>query len=73
MSTNDKNQAITAALQALLSYDQFGTIPNHKSVMRSLLTCMHDNDDFDCVVNKDPILVALSNRLTLHAIEKAKK
>jgi hypothetical protein len=72
MITPDKNKALRAALQAMQAYDQLGMIPNHKSVIRSLLMCVHDNDDTDCLINKDPTLVALSNQITLHAIEKAK-
>ena len=72
MNNSDKNQALKAALQAMQAYDQLGIIPNHKSVMRSLLTCMHNNDEADCLVSKDPKIVELSNQLTLSAINKAK-
>ena len=72
MSNYDKNQAIIAALQAMQAYDQFGLIPNHKSVMRSLLLCVHNNDEADCFINRDPEIVELSNQLTISAINKAK-
>lgn len=73
MTTCDKTQGLIIALQAMQSYDQLGIIPNHKSVIRSLLMCVHNNDEMDCLASKDPTLVALSNQLTIYAIEKAKK
>lgn len=72
MNNSDKNQALIAALQAIQAYDQLGVIPNHKSVMRSLLLCVHDNNEADCLVSTDPKIVELSNQLTMSAINKAK-
>ena len=68
MST--RTQALILALQSLQAYDQFGTRPNHKAVMRSILKSLRETEE-DILIT-DPDLLIESSMLMTHAIEKAK-
>lgn len=71
MSTDNKNQALLVALQAMQSYDQFGMIPNHKLVINLILQCINGNSTLPADVDFE--LLEVSSMLMIRAIERAKK